>query len=318
MGFAMTLSVEADGRSAPADLGCIGAVILNWNGFADTLDCAESILRTPGIHVCIVDNASTDGSVAAIEAWLGTTTGRPRVTLICNGRNAGFAGGMNCGLKHLLAMPHIGYMWLVNNDTVVDEMAAPQLLEATRKWPEVGIWGCRVEWFDKPGEIQVAGGCTYDRARARGIPNRDLAAPMIGCFDYIAGCAMFVPRAFLEDVGVMEEGYFLYFEEIDWAARARARWQLGWVPGAIIRHKEGASIGSNSCGRPSDLSLFYITRNRLLFTRKRLRSYLWRVRARLLFEVLVYARRRDAKAVRIILNALWQDAVHAENSGLWN
>ena len=88
---------------------------------------------------------------------------------------------------------------------------------------------------------------------------------------YVTGAAMLVSRAFIENTGLMEEGYFLYFEELDWAARGRCRFRLGYAPDSIVVHKEGASIGSKASGG-SPLSMFYLFRNRIRFCR---RFYPW-------------------------------------------
>jgi GT2 family glycosyltransferase len=305
----------------------VGVVVLNWNGWQDTLACLQSLLVVKDIKICIVDNASTDLSVSEIENWLHVNSkyvsstiitsaeadnirgDSSRVTLIKHDRNSGFAGGMNIGLMFFMRGTDTEYVWLINNDTEIEPEAPAHLLAAAKADPSVGIWGCKVNWYDRPSEIQVAGGCSFDWARARGIAQRDPDTPKSGPFDYIAGCAMFVPKSFIADVGFISEEYFLYFEEVDWAQRAKGRWSLAWVREAVIYHKEGASIGSSTYARPSDLSLRFITRNRLYFTAKVARSWHNRVRTQIAFELIVYLKRRDFVATGILLRALWQDLV---------
>jgi hypothetical protein len=86
---------------------------------------------------------------------------------------------------------------------------------------------------------------------------------------YVSGASMLVSKRFLETVGLMEESYFLYFEEIDWAQRAAGRFKFVYAPGSIVYHKEGGAIGSSGSGRRrSPQSFFWLTRSRLLFTAK--------------------------------------------------
>src|SRR6185437_1326402 len=115
---------------------------------------------------------------------------------------------------------------------------------------------------------------------------------------------MMVSRAFLETVGLMDEGYFLYFEEIDWAIRAEGRFTLGWAPQSFVWHKEGGSIGSSHRQRPSDKSLIHMCVNRLRFTRNRVPRYYRLVQRRILWEAAVYGKRRDWRAAFIYLHAL--------------
>jgi GT2 family glycosyltransferase len=82
---------------------------------------------------------------------------------------------------------------------------------------------------------------------------------------YVIGAAMLVRREFIEQIGLMNEDYFLYFEEIDWATRGASQYKLGYAPKSVVYHKEGASIGTSASGG-SALSVYYLYRNRLLFT----------------------------------------------------
>lgn len=299
------------------------------------------------VRVLVADNASTDNSIELISAWArghalgggevwGAREGEaaaaeagsgayrvvdlaasaplptraeelPWLTILKVGRNGGFAAGNNAALRYLDRCDFIDHFWLLNNDTIVEPNAVSAFLKAAEGSPETGIWGSKVNYYHDRDRLQVAGGCEYDWASARATPLLDEVPALQGRFDYVAGCSMFVSRRFIEDVGLMNEDLFLYFEEIDWSTRAPGKWKLGYVPDSGVYHKEGASIGSSAHARPSDLSLRYITRNRLFFTRYRAPQYLPSVRRRLAFEFLVYLKRRDFAACRIILGALAQD-----------
>ena len=155
-------------------------ILLNWNGWKDTIECLESLLRLHlrNIRIVVCDNASTDGSLAKIKDWargdLAATcanqeltrfvlpavpkplsireltrreaesahsTGDDQLVLIQNGDNLGFAGGCNVGLRHALGDPNCRYFWLLNNDTIVTHGWLEHLLEAFDRHPDTGIMG---------------------------------------------------------------------------------------------------------------------------------------------------------------------------------
>jgi hypothetical protein len=142
--------------------------------------------------------------------------------------------------------------------------------------------GSVLRFYDQPEKIQAIGGVKFNFWLARGeqlgqgLNADDPAVPEIAKSepDYIAGASMLVTKGFLQDVGLMEESYFLYFEEIDWAMRARPRWEQAIADDSVVYHKEGGSIGTSSRNRRSVLSQYYLTRNRLRFYAKR-RPGMW-------------------------------------------
>lgn len=286
-------------------------VLLNWNRWRDTIECLESVFRLdyPRFTVIVCDNASTDGSFEAIEGWArGDVTaavrepgllrlmqpavpkplrvlkpdceriadsaarGLPSLVLIQTGSNLGFAGGNNVGIRYALKRGDCDYIWLLNNDTVVEPDALSKIVEAAEEDPQLGICGSMIRAYASPHEILTAGGRKYNRWTGRTRTIQDVATPSTSKPsepDYIEGASMLVSQRFLQETGLLEERYFLYFEELDWAARARPRFHLGYCPTSIVYHKEGRSIGS-ALDRESrsTLSEFYLTRNRLVFTRR--------------------------------------------------
>jgi len=142
---------------------------------------------------------------------------------------------------------------------------------------DVGLCGSLNVSYYRPSEVQAEGGKPYCRwtARVHTPPLRtvDELNPHPPRMDFVNGASMLASRAFLEGVGLMEESYFLYFEEMDWAMRAMGRFSLGYCPQSVIYHKEGASIGSNlKRNKRSLLCEMYLSRNRVLFTK---RFYPW-------------------------------------------
>ena len=200
-----------------------------------------------------------------------TSNGDEWLTLIESGGNLGFAGGNNVGLRHLLTDRGVDIFWLLNNDTVVEPEAPAAVLDAFAK-SDIGICGTVVRFYHRPNVLQALNGSRFNiwtgtsAGIAAGQPASTPfdAAAVAGETDFILGASLAVSRAFLETVGLMEESYFLYFEEIDWAWRTRGRFVTGFADRAVIYHKEGGSIGSSSRkGGRSAMSEYYLMRSKL-------------------------------------------------------
>jgi GT2 family glycosyltransferase len=295
----------------------VAIIIVNWNGWRDTLECLESVFRLdyPEYRVVVCDNGSQDRSFEYLEAWADgrldvalaldnplrplsfppvrkprpyrTYRGAPaggqhaaadaRLIVVQTGANRGFAGGVNVGIAYALAQREIGYVWLLNNDTVVHPAALACLVRRMQERPDAGMCGSTVRYYHAPMTIQALGGARYNRwlgatwhiglgqAGGRAIDidrvERRLA--------YILGASMLVSRSFLEDVGPMSEDYFLFFEELDWAIRGHRRWALAYAPDSLVYHKEGAGSGASwDIYRRSPVAECLHVRNRLRLTRK--------------------------------------------------
>ncbi len=218
------------------------------------------------------------------------TPGTEWLLLIDSGANLGFAGGNNVGLRALARDPSIGTFWLLNNDTVAEPGAGAALLAALAADPAAGMCGTVVRFYHRPDTVQALGGCRFNRwtGTSAGIGTGPAGAAfdpraIAAQTDFVLGASLAVTRRFLDQVGPMQEDYFLYFEEIDWATRARGRFGIAFAPDAVVYHKEGGSIGSSSKrGGRSDLSDYYLMKSKLRFARRfhplRLPSY-WAVSA---------------------------------------
>jgi len=225
------------------------AVVLNWNGGDDTLEALASLEDVP--TVC-VDNGSTDGSVARIEAAY------PDVELLRTGANLGFAGGNNAGIRRALER---GADWvlLLNNDAVAEPGLVEALARAAAARPDAGLLACKLLSGDGR-EVQYAGA----RFNARlGYSGRvDTAGPReprdTGRAD---GAALAVSRAAAERAGLLDDQLFMYVEDVDWSLRIRrAGFAVVLVPDARVRHKGSGSTG----GRASTTNLYYDTRNTIV------------------------------------------------------
>lgn len=307
-------------------------ILVNWNGWRDTIECLESLLRLdyPNFSVVVCDNQSSDGSVERIRNWaegslrascanpaLQSLTNPPfpkpvsyyyisarssfalahaavdaAVILIETGVNLGFAAGNNVGLRYALMRADFAYAWLLNNDTVVARDALRRLVERMNQRPEAGMCGSTLLYYGHPTVVQAMGGSIYSRWTARGghiglgdvsskIPPADRVESQM---KYVLGASMLVSRNFIEHIGLMNESYFLYFEEIDWATRAKDKFALAYAPRSIVYHKEGGSIGTAvERSKRSPMSEYYAARSSLLFSRRYSRAAIPVVVSLLLF-----------------------------------
>jgi GT2 family glycosyltransferase len=226
----------------------------------------------PGaLAITRLDRAATEAGTAA------AADGAPLV-LIQNGANLGFAAGNNVGLRYALAQPDMDYVWLLNNDTVVEPDCLSRMLAYSTSLAEPNTCGSLLLYYDDPRRVQALGGCSYNRWTGLASTSLGRDLPLDDAIDhphyqqrldYIAGASWLLPRAFLQQIGLMEESYFLYCEEVDWCLRNAGRFRLVYAPDARVYHKEGSSIGSPTQQRASSLlSDFYIFRNKLRVTRK--------------------------------------------------
>ena len=236
------------------------AVILNWNGWEDTIKCVESLQKVTYSHVTIVlvDNGSTDGSVERLSKRF------PEVQLLSLPNNRGYAAGNNAGIRY--ALNHgADYVLVLNNDTVVNPDFLSPLVEVSELRQDVGIVTGRVhylshreELFSGAGKISWAlctgmnkgGFFTFSR---RPEEERDI--------DYVCGVLLLVKRAVFEQSGFFDEKYFMYFEDLEFSRRINHRFSLRYVPASLIYHKSGGGKGWRFY---TETYLFYHTRNRFL------------------------------------------------------
>lgn len=316
-------------------------VLLNWNGWRDTIECLQSLTKLvhPSYAVVVVDNASSDGSMKQIVNWLGNQTGtsseklligRPpiaedqigdlsyplahrSVSLIQAKENGGFAAGNNLGLRLALSA-QCEYMWLLNNDTIVHPHALTALERRIKGSPQIGMVGSLLCYHDQPETIQAVGGVQFNYWRVRGtqvgqglsLSSANLHSLAEQPLSYIAGASILVSKAFLNDVGLMYEGYFLYFEEIDWAIRAQPKWGLATAIDSIVFHKEGGSIGTSSRATRSALSQYYLTRNSIVCFWRHKPLLLPIALANILYECLKLALVKKWLLARCTLRALFR------------
>ncbi|MGB7264637.1 MAG: glycosyltransferase family 2 protein [Terracidiphilus sp.] len=204
-------------------------------------------------------------------------TSGERLFLVQTGGNLFYAGGNNVGLRLALTVGDLEFAWLLNNDTVVDPEALSPLIERMEQRKDAGICGSTLLYYHQPKLVQAMGGSIYNRWTARGghigvgneWNNRPDQISVEAQTKYVVGASMFVRRNFLEEIGLINEAYSIYFEEIDWAMRAQGRYSLVYAPKSIVYHKEGGIIGSSvDRSKRSAKSDYYAAKSSMKFTRK--------------------------------------------------
>ena len=233
----------------------VGVVILNWNGWKDTVACVMSLqaLTYANFEIILVDNGSTDGSVDHLEREF------PLVTLLQTGANLGFGGGCNVGIRHALSQG-VDYIWLVNSDATVDPEALTALVRVAEKNPVLGSVGSVLFDADKPSQVQLWGGGRVNLWLGR---SNHCLSP--GPISFISGASLLLRRAALERVGLFDDSsFFMYWEDTDLGFRLRKDgWQLAVSSDSRIWHKQSASLG---LGNP--LLDEYATRSCVRFLRR--------------------------------------------------
>lgn len=219
----------------------VAIVVLNWNSWPDTAACLRSLQRLhyENYKVIVVDNGSTNDSVTHLGdefRW---------ITLIETGKNLGFAGGCNVGIRQALG-EGADFVWLLNNDTTVDSEALRFLVETAKDDPSIAAVGSAVYGMNEPRELQAWGGGHINFLLGR---SRHFLKPVSNhALDYITGASLLIRRRALESVGLLDEGFFFSWEDADLGMRLRrAKWKLAVAGESKIWHKETASLhGKNA------------------------------------------------------------------------
>lgn len=251
----------------------ISIIILNYNGGNYLLDCVNSVLRLEKqdnqVFTVVVDNHSTDGSLKLLRSL--------PIKIITNHKNLGFAAGNNVGLRYALEN-QADMVFLLNNDTTVKEDAVIQLIKVAQADKKIGLLGSKIYFYpgcefhqqryrqDDSGKVIWFAGGRIDWQNLlilhRGVDEVDRGQyNQIEKTEFVSGCALMIKREVLEKVGLFEEKYFLYFEDIDFCLKAqKAGFKIFFVPTSIVWHKNQSTSTTGS-----DRQDYYMVRNRLLF-----------------------------------------------------
>ena len=227
-------------------------IVLNWNGLSDTLECLASLEHCtyPHIEVVVVDNGSANSDAEIIAAAF------PKVIVISNGKNLGWAGGNNVGIRYALSKD-FHHIFLLNNDTTVEAVCIAALVAAAESLG-CGLLHPAIYHYDEPDVPQL------DPSAGQGTVSSEIYD-----INFAYGAALMISRSLIERVGLLDERFFLQLEETDYFKRSS---ELGFLsrvlPAARVLHKESRSFG----GRRTPLKTYYSVRNSLLLASKHSKS----------------------------------------------
>jgi len=281
------------------NIDMISVIILNINCPEETIKCLKSLYKSTyrDFEVVLVDNGSTDGSVERIKSEFQDSPGRSRfgsefhlggvevvasppprcmsskLKIIETGRNLGFHGGVNVGLKYVLKR-NPDYILLLNNDTIVDKNLLKNLIAGFKLDKKIGIVGPKIYYYDdfstcsKDRVIWFAGG-VIDPVNLTGghvgvgeIDKGQYDAPRQ--VDFISGCCLMIKADLIKKIGLLDERYFLYYDDVELATQAKKRgYKCFYIPKAFLWHKESISVGGDS-----PIKHYYSSRGHLLFVEK--------------------------------------------------
>ena len=266
----------------------LAVVVLNYRTPQLTLQCLESLegeLDAEQDTVVVVENGSQDGSVGAISEAIQRRGWGRWTRLLPSETNLGFPGGCNLGIKAVEADAYL----LLNNDTIVRPGAIASLLKASEEHPDAGIIGARLEALDGRPQVScfrfqspvseciqsAATGPVTKLLRRYNVPMPVSDVPMGP--DWVCFACALIRREVLEQIGYLEDGYFLYFDDVDYCRRAqRAGWGVLYWPEARVVHLVGASnpLESSKAARRRKPRYYYESRARY-FTKFYGRLGLW-------------------------------------------
>ena len=242
-------------------------IILNWNGWPDTIESLSSLNSViyDNFEVILIDNVSKEKFQIPNSKFPNL-----RFTQIFNDLNLGFAAGNNQGIKMALQRG-ADHILLLNNDTIVEPDFLNRLVEAAENNKEYGILGPVIYDYNEREKIQFAGGkINWSKTKGEHLILFNAPQPPLNLrggagelyfTDYITGCCLLIKREVIKKIGLLSEDYFLYYEDTDWNMRARnAGWLCGVVPSAKIYHK-----ASRSAQEFSYPYIYYHSRNGLIF-----------------------------------------------------
>jgi hypothetical protein len=286
----------------------VAILTVNTNGAAFIAEFGESLSKItyPNYRLIVVDNASTDDSLHILSR------SQPQAVVLQNEANLGFTGACNRGLAYCLEQP-FDYVLILNSDVVMEPDFLHHLVAGadgrTMAAPKTYLYHHPGLLDDSVGEFDWTRGVWKQRILGKPpTPDFDRPRPL----DSANLSALLVPTGLLREVGLLDERFFIYYDDTDFVRRARDKgYRLWFVPAAVIYHQKGATIG----GPETPFGLYYLTRNRPCLIRKHVRSplrlavfwvYFLSSRLMLLIQYLARGRRDLARAMLRGLFDYWR------------
>lgn len=218
----------------------VTAVVVDWNGASHTRACLRALagVRYPGLRTVVVDNGSADPDA------LCNLASPPTVRVLRVERNLGFAGGSNAGIR-LACEDDAAWIWLLNNDAEPHEGALDAMVATGESDPRIGAVGCVLDEGSDAGPATVFGGGRV--SFWSGLPRHHAQPVASERIDYLRGASLLLRRAALDAVGLLDEGFFLYWEDADLCYRLRAKgFALAVCADAVVRHAGHGSLAFRS------------------------------------------------------------------------
>lgn len=268
-------------------------VLLNYNGYKDTIACYESIQNIiyTEYNIVIVDNDSSDNSIDNMiqymkekgtnfsffespEIAMANVEKKLKISLIQSGYNGGYGHGNNIGIKYALKNG-ADYILILNNDTVVASNFLQPLVELCEYDNNVGIASGQIFYFDRPDTFWFNGG-SFDKCTGKvkhiNYDAKNTGQKPLENSTFITGCVWLIPRRIFETVGFINEEYFMYVEDLEFSQRVLDKgYSLKVSETSRIWHK----VGSSSGGELTQFSIYWRTRNWLLFMKNNMEPKYW-------------------------------------------
>lgn len=218
----------------------VACILVNWNGWRDTVECIDALKQGTyrNFSIIVVDNGSTNDSVSQIKS------AHPEVPIIETGRNLGCPSGSNVGFRHALA-ERPDFLWWLNNDTQPDPNALTALVAKAMTDRRLGAVASVCYYASDPSTVQAWAGSKVNlwtgHAKNTTVPRSD------AWFDALYGASMLIARPAMEECGLLDEGFFHYWDETEFCLRLRKRgWRIAAAPDSRILHKVNASTGQGN------------------------------------------------------------------------
>ncbi len=287
------MNTATDSKTISSPPFVVGAIVLNWNGYEDTVNCLESLVRCNGgpERIVVVDNGSSDDSVTKIKFWATqhgishdvvpaepgnppvAVSGGPVLTLLHVDTNLGFAGGNNLGLRYLESDSSITHFLLLNNDATVAQDFFFELSLAVKRFPNAGLLTGTIFEAENPERVWYAGGGirTFGTLASHGRQVPPGSDPVVTGF--VCGCTMLISRDALRAVGRLAECYSpIYVEDVEYSFRvAAAGLPVLYAPTARVYHKVSAAMRNHSA--PAFMA-YCMSRHRAFFARRNLQGWM--------------------------------------------
>jgi len=237
-------------------------IILNWNKWELTAECINSLSNLTGVKykLVVVDNGSSDNSISHLKELY------PQLFMIKNEKNLGFGGGNNPGIEY--ALNHgAEYIWLLNNDTEVEKNTLSAMLEEAEKDSKIGAVGSMIYDINDKTTLQVCGGGHIHYFRCYAETNFILSN--VDKLDYISGASILLRSKALQEIGLFDDNFFMYWEDVDLGVRLKKRgYRFSISSNAKVYHHESAS-----CGGPNVTRDYYEFISALYFAQKYIKTY---------------------------------------------